>query len=269
MTAPTDMPTWEGFLVPVLRLLSDGQVRTRRQVYAEVADQMRLSEAQRGETLKSGQGKADNRAGWAMSFLVRAEALARPRRGAYLITDAGRILLEQHPAGITEKDLHAIPAFRDYIPAQRTAGASTEASEPVTALDPIELIEQGVERLNADVGGQLLKRLRDQDPAFLEQSVLDVLVKMGYGGTDGQARRIGGTGDEGVDGVIDQDKLGLQRIYVQAKRMQPTTPSAARQSKHLLARCMVAMSLTASSSRRVGSRRAPPSMRGPSARALC
>jgi restriction system protein len=220
MTAPVDLPTWEGFLVPILQVASDGRVRTRREMYATVADHMHLTEAQRAETLKSGQGMADNRIGWAMSFLVRAEALARPRRGSCVITDVGHALLAEHPDGITEKHLQAIPAFRDYVPVERPGSTRPSAvTEPVeTALDPVEQIEQGIQRINADVSAQLLKRLREQDPAFLEQAVLDVLVAMGYGGTDGQARRIGGTGDGGVDGVIDQDKLGLQRIYVQAKR---------------------------------------------------
>lgn len=217
MTAPVEMPTWEGFMVPVLRVLSDGRIRTRREMYANVADHMNLSEAQRAETLNSGQRKASNRVGWAMSALVRAEALSRPRRGTCVITDAGRQLLAEHPQGLTEKDLQKIPAFRDYVPLAKAAGGQV-LTQQLTTLDPVEQIEQGIERLNADVASQLLKRLREQDPAFLEQSVLDVLVAMGYGGTDGAARRIGGSGDGGVDGVIDQDKLGLQRIYVQAKR---------------------------------------------------
>jgi restriction system protein len=220
VTAPVELPTWEGFLAPILQVSSDGRVRTRQEIYTDVAAHMHLTEAQRAETLKSGQGKADNRIGWAMSFLVRAEALSRPRRGTSVITDAGRALLAEHPDGITEDHLQAIPAFRDYIPVERSGSMRpSAATAPVeTALDPVEQIEQGIQRINADVSAQLLKRLREQDPAFLEQSVLDVLVAMGYGGTDGQARRIGGTGDGGVDGVIDQDKLGLQRIYVQAKR---------------------------------------------------
>jgi restriction system protein len=220
LTALSDLPTWEGFMVPVLQVSADGEVRTRRQMYSDVAAHMRLADHQLAETLRSGQGKADNRVGWALSFLVRAEALARPRRGSCVITDAGRELLARHSDGLTERDLQAIPAFRDYVPVQRrTASGSSAVDDAVdTALDPLEQIEQGVERLNADVRAELLLRLRALDPTFLEQSVLDVLMAMGYGGTDGQARRIGGTGDGGVDGVIDQDKLGLQRIYVQAKR---------------------------------------------------
>lgn len=209
-------------MVPVLEVLSDGQQRTRREMFAAVGDRMGLSDEQRSELLGSGQRKADNRMGWAMSFLARAEAVARPRRGQYVITAAGRALLARHPNGLTEKHLKAIPAFREYVPVDRSSSAAVvdlvAAADEETVLDPIEQIEQGFTRLKTDIATQLLKRLRDQDPAFLEQSVLDVLVAMGYGGTDKQARRIGGTGDGGVDGVIDQDKLGLQRIYVQAKR---------------------------------------------------
>jgi restriction system protein len=222
MTTVPSLPTWEGFMLPVLEVLSDGQQRTRREMFAAVGDRMGLSDEQRAELLNSGQRKADNRMGWALSALARAEAVARPRRGQYVIAEAGRSLLAQHPGGLTEKHLKEIPAFREYVPLERASSSSATAVEPApevdTALDPIEQIEQGFTRLKADIATQLIKRLREQDPAFLEQSVLDVLVAMGYGGTDKQARRIGGTGDGGVDGVIDQDKLGLQRIYVQAKR---------------------------------------------------
>ncbi len=207
-------------MVPLLRVLSDAKERTRREVYSDVADHMQLSDEQRSEPLTSGQSKADNRVGWAVSALTRAGAVTRPTRGRYVIADAGTALLAAHPQGLTQKHLDAIPAYRDYVPAGQgsVAGPVVPVTHTTTALDPVEQIEQGVNRLTADVAAELLKRLREQDPAFLEQSVLDVLIKMGYGGTDGQARRIGGSGDGGVDGVIDQDKLGLQRIYVQAKR---------------------------------------------------
>jgi restriction system protein len=220
MTA-NSMPTWEGFLLPVLDVLSDGRQRTRREMFVAVADRIGLPEEQRSELLNSGQRRADNRMGWALSALARAEAVDRPRRGQYVITDTGRSLFAQRPNGLTEDHLKEIPAFREYVPIERGSSSRTSA-EPVaeeeTVLDPVEQIEQGFTRLKGDVAAQLLKRLRDQEPAFLEQAVLDVLVAMGYGGTDKQARRIGGTGDGGIDGVIDQDKLGLQRIYVQAKR---------------------------------------------------
>jgi restriction system protein len=209
-------------------------------MYADVADHMRLTEAQRAETLKSGQGKADNRIGWAMSFLVRAEALTRPRRGSSVITDAGRTLLAAHPNGITEKDLQAIPAFRDYVPIERSGSTRASiASEPVeTVLDPVEQIEQGIQRINADVSAQLLKRLREQDPAFLEQSVLDVLVAMGY--TAAPTGRLAASAAQAtVESTASLIKTSLDCSVFTCRPsvMALTIRLAVRRSRHSSVRC--------------------------------
>lgn len=228
MTHSSSMPPWERFMVPVLEVLSDGQQRSRHELNRAIADHVDMPADQRAEVLNSGQSKADNRIGWALSMLTRAAAASRPRRAQYIITDTGHHLLAQHPNGITEKDLKDIPAFNDYIPL-RAGSVHISTPGPVSPpgpipvggdaeLDPVEQIDAGYMRLKAQVSAELLKRLQEQHPDFLELSVLHTLVAMGYGGVDKQARRIGGTGDGGVDGVIDQDKLGLQRIYVQAKR---------------------------------------------------
>ncbi len=120
---------------------------------------------------------------------------------------------------MSERDLKEVPAYAEY----RATGRPPTTPSPVDVtddaqLDPLEQIDAGVGRVHLDVARQLLDRLRVASPDFLEQSVLDVLVSMGYGGVEQRARRIGGSGDGGVDGVIDQDPLGLARIYVQAKR---------------------------------------------------
>lgn len=219
----SELPTWERFLAPVLGVLHDGSTRSAREVRTAVADLVGLSEDQRAELLNSGKPRFENRIGWALSFLTRAEALERPQRGRYVITGTGERLLRENPDGLTEENLKAIPAYMAYEPKPRVTSASN-GSVPVAesggepALDPREQVEQGVARVHTEVAGQLLKRLRDEDPEFLEQTVLDVLVAMGYGGVDERSRRLGGSGDAGVDGVIDQDPLGLARIYVQAKR---------------------------------------------------
>ena len=213
MTAPSAMPTWEELLVPVLQVLTDGHLRGRREMSQLVAEHVGLSDEQRAEMLESGQPKADNRVGWALSALALSGSIDRPRKGQYVMADKGRQLLAQHPQGLVERVL-----FPD---GRGRKGAWSVKSEPVqapSALDPLEQIEQGVDRVHAEVAGQLLDRLRAQAPDFLEQAVLDLLVAMGYGGVDKQARRLGGSGDGGVDGVIDQDPLGLERVYVQAKR---------------------------------------------------
>jgi restriction system protein len=209
------MPVWEGFLVPVLQVLSDGVERGRREVAHLAAAQVGLTEEQISETLDSGQTKAANRIGWALSGLARSGAIDRPRRGRYAINARGKELLAAQPTGLTERIL-----FPDYRRGRRAStllgeGTVEEADVP---LDPVEQIDQGVTLYNADVAIQLVERLREREPAFLEQAVLDLLMAMGYGGAEKQARRLGGSGDGGVDGVIDQDPLGLERVYVQAKR---------------------------------------------------
>ena len=215
MTAPAEMPTWEEFLVPVLQVLSDGQQRGRREMFHLAAAQVGLTDQQLSEVLASGQTKANNRIGWALSALALSGAIDRPSRGHYVINEHGRALLAGHPDVLGERDL--FPDGRRRWKATSQA-PSQPSSQPDTELDPIEQIDQGVTRFNADVAVQLIDRLRAQDPAFLEQAVLDLLVAMGYGGAEKQVRRLGGSGDGGVDGVIDQDALGLDRVYVQAKR---------------------------------------------------
>jgi len=219
--AVSAMPVWSGFITPVLEVLTDGKIWRKRDLHTAVEDHLGLTAEQRAEVLPSGQERADNRIGWALSGLYRAKLVDKPARATFVITDAGRALLEAHPDGITEKTLKALPVYRDYTPLRSSSSNVASATSTVDTdedVDPLEQIEHGVERLHAEVSTDLLARLRGQDPAFLEQSVLDVLVAMGYGGTEGRATRIGGSGDGGVDGVIDQDPLGLERIYVQAKR---------------------------------------------------
>ena len=216
------LPTWEGLLSPILTILSDGRERGKRAVEHDVAALLQLSDDALAETVGSGKSRFVNRVGWSLSFLARAEALRRPRRGQYEITDAGRELLAEHPAGLDESILRTIPAYIAYVPQVRSSvGRSVVSDTSVDSLDPTEQIEQGAARLNADVAAELLKRLYEQDPAFLEQSVLDVLIAMGYGGADKRAQRTQLTNDGGIDGIIDQDPLGLDRIYVQAKRYAP------------------------------------------------
>jgi len=221
----TVMPTWDQFMAPVLTVMSDGAVRGIREIRASTAQAERLTEAQLDELLPSGQRKAENRIGWAVSYLTRVGALQRPTRGQYSITDGGRQLLAAHPHGIAELDLRLLVRAGDEWWIQK--GSSTKPLGDVrelidngatATLDPVEQIEQGIERIHAEVAADLLARLHAQAPAFFEQAVLDLLLAMGYGGAEGRASRTQLTNDGGIDGIIDQDALGLSRIYVQAKR---------------------------------------------------
>jgi len=216
------MPVWHGFLKPCLEVLSDGKTWKLRELYTAVSDHVGLTDEQRVEPLASGKPRAENRIGWALSALYKAELINKPDRGSYLLNDEGRKFLKSHPEGISEKTLKQVPAYEAYLatigggqPAGKSAAADASTDEEA---DPLEMIENGVAALHGEVAAELIKRLRERDPSFLEQSVLDVLVAMGYGGTEKRATLLGGSGDGGVDGVIDQDPLGLERVYVQAKR---------------------------------------------------
>jgi len=219
------MPTWEDFNVPVLTVLSDGATRTLRELRRDVADTVGLTPEQRSEALASGQLRADNRIGWAASYLNRVDALRRPSRGRYEITDFGRELLQRHPDRITENDLKAVAKEGDewWIPRSPLGEPEIQPfDDTTTTLDPTEQVEQGVARIHEEVASELLARLADQDPAFFETAVVKLLLAMGYGGIGGRGVTTELTNDGGIDGVIDQDVLGLSKVYVQAKRYAPT-----------------------------------------------
>lgn len=217
------VPTWDQYMAPCLRVLSDGEVHRTRPIVEEAADLLAVTQEQREILIPSGQEQWVNRGNWALSYLARAGAAERPSRGRYRITDIGRKLLSEHPDGITEKHLRALSGdenaphtFKAFpSPAQPSAPA---AAEEASKLDPEEQIASGVARINADVADQLLTRILAQEPVFFEQAVLDLLIAMGYGGAEGSATRTQLSSDGGIDGIVDQDALGLSRIYVQAKR---------------------------------------------------
>lgn len=219
-------PTWDQYMAPALQLLVDGEVRRTRQIVEGASELLGLTPDQREILIPSGQQQWINRGNWALSYLNRAGATERPSRGHYRINEVGRKLLADHPGGITEKHLRALsgspgaPNTWNALTAS-LASSTVEAAEAETALDPAEQIASGVARIHDDVADQLLTRLLDQEPVFFEQAVLDLLMAMGYGGAEGVATRTQVSNDQGVDGIIDQDALGLSRIYVQAKRYGP------------------------------------------------
>lgn len=218
-----EMPTWEGFMVPCLEALQDGSTRGRREMNALAAGVVGLTDDQMTVLLPSGQPMYANRIGWALSFLTRVGALMRPARGNYTITDAGREVLRQFPQGVTENLISQLgersdSGIRPYVPTVRSDPTAKLLPQASGALDPTEQIEQGVARVHEAVAKELLERLRSREPAFFEQAVVDLLVKMGYGGTGGVAAATQLVNDGGIDGIIDQDVLGLNKVYVQAKR---------------------------------------------------
>lgn len=197
--------------------MSDRKTRSRRELVTDVLAYMQLTDEQLGEQVATGGKRAEGRCGWALSDLVRAELVDRPRRATYQITDAGMKFLAEHTGDVSDAHLKLIPAYQAYTPSTPTDQRKTPVIHEST-IEPLEQINEGVARLHDEVKTDLIKRIREQTPDFLESAVLELLVAMGYGGTEQKATRLGGTGDGGVDGVIDQDALGLDQIYVQAKR---------------------------------------------------
>lgn len=214
-------PAWDEYLVPLLRAFDGDETFAVRDLRNAVIESFALTDEQLAERLGSGQSRVENRIGWAVSHLFHAKALDRPARGQYRITAAGRALLAQHPARIPVAALAALGDPDDVF----WTGRDKEANEPADArdvdgvdLEPEELIDHGIRRIHDEVSSELLQRLLDRDPAFFEQAVVHLIVAMGYGGADAAAVRTQLSNDGGIDGIIDQDVLGLSSVYVQAKR---------------------------------------------------
>ena len=214
----SEVPIWPHFIKHVLLVLLDGETLHRRDVVGRAIASAGLSEAAQVETLNSGGLRSEQRLGWAISNLFKAGWIERPVRANYRITEAGRQWFAEHPEGTTSFS-EANRIFDQFWPnMQNTATTDVPKGVQAEATDPIEQIETGINRIATDVGEALLARLRESHPDFFEEAVVKLLLGMGYGGAEQRGRRIGGSGDGGVDGVIDQDSLGLEQIYVQAKR---------------------------------------------------
>jgi restriction system protein len=217
----SEVPIWPAMIAPVLTVLAARGTLHRKDLFDLSAEEAGLSEQARNERLATGGLRYEQRMGWVLANTMRAGWVDRPSRAMYAVTDLGKTWLatSAHEMSYSE----ARKAFREFWPQAHGGSAVGEAdkapeSEVLEALDPIEQIDDAIQRIHQNVGEQLLDRLRESHPSFFESAVVKVLLAMGYGGADQRGRAIGGTGDGGVDGVIDQDALGLDQIYVQAKR---------------------------------------------------
>jgi restriction system protein len=221
------VPDFQSFLLPVLRIAADGEVHSLASARTRIADEFGLSQEDLGELLPSGrQARFDNRVAWAKSYLQQAGLIESPRRAHFRITDRGRELLRTNPDRIDIALLEQYPEFRAFRDGDgRTSevgGTGTEASAKATET-PEELLEQAYSRIRSELAADLLARVKQAPPSFFESLVIELLLKMGYGRSRAEAgKAIGGTGDDGVDGVISEDRLGLDVIYVQAKRWEGT-----------------------------------------------
>ncbi len=218
------VPDYQSLMLPLLRLAADGKDHALRDAIEKLAEQFRLSPEDREEMLPSGtQRKFDNRVGWARTYMQKAGLLDRPRRGYLRITERGRDVLLTEPERIDVDFLKQYPEFLAFQTASRPEPLETAASTKQTDQTPEELLESSYQELRDNLAQKLLEKTKNCSPEFFEQLVVDLLVAMGYGGSRKDAgKSVGRTGDGGVDGVINEDRLGLDVIYVQAKRWKGT-----------------------------------------------
>lgn len=217
------IPDYQTCMLPFLRYLSDGAEHTLREAEESLAEYFKLTPAERAELLPSGQqGIFKNRIGWARTYLKMAVLLESPKRAVFKITKRGLDVLASSPGKIDAKYLEQFPEFiefRDAAKPQNGAAAAVELPEAKTT--PEEAIELAHQELREQLAAELLGRVLGCSPTFFEQLVVELLVKMGYGGSRRDAgERVGQTGDGGIDGIIKEDRLGLDAIFIQAKRWQ-------------------------------------------------
>ena len=194
-----------------------------------MAEQLGLTPEDLDEVLPSGEQRVQDRLSWALSHLFQAGALVRPQRGHVQINVRGLKLLADHPNRVDATILKQFEEYREFLArtkektrttagGQITLGSGQPDDTDVITSTPLESIGAAVRQSNEDLATKLLDRVYQQEPSFLERLVLQLLTAMGYGGRAGAAEHIGRSGDGGVDGVVRQDVLGLDRVYVQAKR---------------------------------------------------
>lgn len=216
------IPDYQTVMLPLLRFAADGQEHSLREAIESLADHFHLSDDERKALLPSGrQATFDNRVGWARTYMKKAGLLQTPRRGYFTITDSGLRALKTNPDKVNVKFLEQYPEFLDF----RTKGKATQTdvTMPTEERTPREVMEDAYATIRTQLAGELLERIAQSSPQFFERLVVDLLVTMGYGGTRRDAgEAVGGSGDEGIDGIIKEDRLGLEVVYIQAKRWENT-----------------------------------------------
>jgi restriction system protein len=219
------IPDFQSIMLPLLKLAGDGSVRSLSEMRSALANVFSLTQEELEELLPSGtQPVFNNRVAWASIYLQRAELLKRPRRGCYQITERGLEILKKEPQKINIKFLEQFQEFVEFqsISKDKKERPSRDTSL-ISEINPEETLETAYQELRENLSSDILQSIKDCSPEFFERLVIDVLVKMGYGGSRKEAgQAIGKSGDEGIDGIIKEDKLGLDIIYIQAKRWENT-----------------------------------------------
>ncbi len=217
------VPGFQELMLPLLRIAGDGDEHSLSELIDTLAVEFGLTDADRNELLPSGrQAKFDNRVGWARTHLGKAGLLESTGRGRFRITDRGIDVLNSNPPEIDIRLLSQFPEFIEFRRLSRSGNRTVEESEGPNQT-PEEILESSYQSLRSALAETLLQRIKACSPRFFERLVVDLLVAMGYGGSRKDAgQAVGQSGDGGIDGTIKEDRLGLDVVYIQAKRWEAT-----------------------------------------------
>lgn len=217
------VPDFQSLMLPILVLAEDGSEHTNSETIEKLAVIFQLTEQELKEELPSGrQARFNNRVGWATTHLRKAGLLESTGRGKFRITDRGRQILHSKPDEIDLKFLEQFPEFIAFRTSPKQ-GESDEVVESVAEQTPEESLEASYQELRQELAQELIRLVKTCSPSFFERLVVDLLVAMGYGGSRKDAgQAVGQSGDGGVDGIIKEDRLGLDVVYIQAKRWEGT-----------------------------------------------
>lgn len=222
------IPDYQTLMLPVLKLAADEKEHKFSQAVEELADDFSLTAEERNELLPSGsQAVFNNRVGWARSYLKQAGLLASPKRGFFTITPTGSELLATNPVKIDISVLDQYPEFIEFKNRKKDKSETESQTETSTDAEstqtPEDALASAYKKLRSALESEVLSSVKDSSPSFFERLVVDLLVKMGYGGNRQDAgKALGKSGDGGIDGIINEDRLGLDVIYIQAKRWEGT-----------------------------------------------
>lgn len=224
------VPDYQSLMLPLLKITSDGKEHSLNEAIERLAQQLGLSENDRKEMLPSGtQRKFDNRVSWARIYMQKALLLSSTGRSKFCITERGIKVLKDNPSNINVKFLRQFPefvAFQTSTDKESKIDQNSHSAQEIiekTSQTPQEILDTTYQSLRQNLAQEILERIKNNPPKFFERLVVDLLVAMGYGGSRKDAgQAVGQVGDGGIDGIIKEDKLGLDAIYIQAKRWEGT-----------------------------------------------
>jgi restriction system protein len=213
------VPAYQAFMRPLLNAIQDGAAYPMKEIYARLAKDLQLGQADLSEMLPSGrQATYMNRIGWAKTYLLKANALSSPQRAVIQITDRGRALLKQ-PNPVSTKLLLEFPEFAQFQGVSAVGSSQQPVNQETVQLSPEEQLDALYTEINASLASDLSQQTMQLSPRQFEVLVVQLLVAMGYGGSVRDAgAALGKSGDNGIDGVVKQDPLGLDKVYIQAKQ---------------------------------------------------